>query len=168
MDAGWSEHQRPFGPRIRGANLEQLLLEHLPSSPILNPQAFCNISIYLYLRDFKKICAFCGQNFLIFQTPLCATFYPCLEVRLAQVKISGIVQGVKDRIGLKSSDVDQGLKICIHGQFHILNWFRRVEVLRNQQKAVKYLKYIVNYEKTGIWVFPFKNCIRVHSWTLYP
>ena len=32
-----------------------------------------------------------------------------------------IVQGVKDRIGLKSSDVDQGLKICIHGQFHILN-----------------------------------------------
>ena len=32
-----------------------------------------------------------------------------------------IVQGVKDKIGLKASDVAQGLKICIHGQFHILN-----------------------------------------------
>ena len=32
-----------------------------------------------------------------------------------------LVQGVKDRIGLKSSDVGQGMKICIHGQFHILN-----------------------------------------------
>ena len=31
-----------------------------------------------------------------------------------------LVQGVKDRIGLKSSDVGQGMK-SIHGQFHILN-----------------------------------------------
>ena len=32
-----------------------------------------------------------------------------------------VVQGVKDKIGLKASDVAQGLKICIHGQFHTLN-----------------------------------------------
>ena len=36
-------------------------------------------------------------------------------------KKRSIVQGVKDKIGLKASDVAQGLKICIHGQFHTLN-----------------------------------------------
>ena len=61
-----------------------------------------------------------------------------------------MVQKVKDRLELKSSDVEQGLKICIHVQFHILNWFRRVPVLRNQQKAVKCPKYTVKFAKTGI------------------
>ena len=76
-----------------------------------------------------------------------------------------VVQGVKDKIGLKASDVDQGLKICIHGQFYILNWFRRVAVLTNQQEAVKCTKYTAKYAKTGLipsvisfnYFFTYKN-----------
>ena len=35
--------------------------------------------------------------------------------------LSYIVQGVKDKKRLLASDLYQSLKICIHGQFHILN-----------------------------------------------
>ena len=42
-------------------------------------------------------------------------------VTVVNANTAALVQGVKDKIGLKASDVDQGLKICIHGQFYILN-----------------------------------------------
>ena len=51
-------------------------------------------------------------------------------------KFQAVALGVKVKIGLKLPDVAQGLKICIHGQFHILNCFRRVAVIRNLLDAV--------------------------------
>ena len=47
-----------------------------------------------------------------------------------------IVQGVKDKKKLLASDLYQSVKICIHGSFHVLNRFRSVAVLKNQQEAL--------------------------------
>ena len=41
--------------------------------------------------------------------------------RVADSVSCWIVQGVKDKKKLLASDLYQSLKICIHGQFHILN-----------------------------------------------
>ena len=83
-----------------------------------------------------------------------------------------LVQGVKDKIGLKSSDVDQGLKICVHGQFHILNWFRRVALLRDHQDAVYCRNYTKEYAKIGVILnfldFYFQKLFTGARWQLHP
>ena len=112
----------------------------------------CNLELNSWIKSFFQ--ALRAENvilnfFKIFLTKQSTSFWNWFLIEL-KLRRGVLVQGVKDRIGLKSSDVDQGMKICIHGQFHILNWFRRVAVLRNQQEAVKCTKYTAKYAKTGI------------------